>query len=197
MKQTFFLVRSRPGDPEFLKVLLTAFYEILKQHGVGFEFASTNKPKEQAQQWVYNDMQQRGSVILVDDHEMPPTDMPVRYVVFGGEAEFVERVTPWLESLLPVIPLPELQEAARTSMSEEPQLLVLMAMATGDAPVPASLDIVLEAMRHEDELARFTAVFTASVVPWEALKPEVRRLEREDPSERVRILAHNVLSMCP
>jgi hypothetical protein len=194
MSRRYYVPQSRPGDPEFIKELMSGMYMMLANHDLAFEMKEAAPPRPNVRYWWFADTEGRGAIVVTDDYAMPPYGVPGRLLSVDGTKDFVDSTCKLVDKYVPFIPLSELQRAAREHGEEEPQMYVTLAAATGETSDPESLRIILEALRSPEESVRFAAVFAASLVSWEDLGQPLEELRREDPSGSARKLAENVLA---
>jgi hypothetical protein len=187
-----YVLRSQPTELTFFDTLQTAFDLIKDQYGLEFKYAFFEEGANDFGRHVYWETGKQAILSLVED-----LATPVRYLMIeAATQEEVERLGEWLEDLLPVISLEELQEEARQKMMDDPQTLVRMAIGTGRLSDPTSLEILRNGLQSNGDLVRFRAAVAASLTQWSDFLQDLKPMSQNDPSLEVQEMACRAVEVC-
>jgi hypothetical protein len=182
---------SDPKDLNFLDLFQDALDTILENHRYHFVRTKFETATNDLMRHIYTEQRRRITLSLALDMRLQ-----LRYFEIESELpEETDKVASWLEELLPVAPLSELQETAREMMQDDPDALVRLALGVSDSSDPISLQLLRDGMTSPDELVRFRAAEAASLTRWPELRSDLKRL-LDDSSPEVRKMASHAVKAC-
>ncbi|MEU2130729.1 hypothetical protein [Streptomyces sp. NPDC018352] len=189
MAITYLVLGTAPAQEEFVDLIDDSLGDLDDDLGIDL---------------TYVDLQDRGEHLLVHVYEAPDNEVrvsvvkddrtPVDYLaVEAPSRELLDNVSAFLRERLPVQDLEALQSSARRDISENPGVLVKLAIAS-DEPDEVTEDIIRDALKSDDLTVLSAAVEAASLAGWPAFAGVLAEYYVQHPEREIRELAGRALN---
>lgn len=119
----------------------------------------------------------------------------VRYVMLEGSVHYIESVSRVIQNAFEIVTLRELQRMAEEQLAHEPELLVKVAIASGDEPDPTTIRLLEGALHNVDRTIRMKGVEAAALTQWPQFAPPLAKIYSADEDPEVRWLAGESLRL--